>query len=229
MKVLIIEDDVVIAQALADYLAKWQLEAVILKDFRQVLEEVQSQQPHLILLDINLPYFNGYHWCSEIRKFSQVPIIFISSMNDKMDMIMAMQLGGDDFISKPLDMTLTLSKIQALLRRSYEFTEPQVAALNRLTYEDLVLDRLQAKLLYQGHDIDLTHTELQILQVLFQAQPAFASRQAILDACWQNDQFIDDNTLAVNMTRIRKKLRPYALDTWLQTKKNHGYALRKEA
>ena len=226
MRLMIIEDDEIISGGLKLALEKWQFEVKTVEDFQTISAQVETYQPHLILLDINLPYYNGYHWCQEIRKTSQVPIIFISSLSDHMDMIRAMDLGGDDFITKPLDMALVLSKVQALLRRSYEFTGLQ-DPWQKLSYHGLSLDPGKALMQTREVSIDLTHTEVQILTRLFQETETFVSREDLLDYCWMNDQYIDDNTLAVNMTRIRKKLRTYALDTWIQTKKKVGYRLQE--
>lgn len=221
MKILIIEDDQIIADALKDELNRWQFEPAIIRDFNNIIEEVESLNPKLVLLDINLPSFNGYHWCQQIRQRSNVPIIFISSRTDSMNQVMAMQMGADDFIEKPFNMSVTVSKIQALLRRTYDFAQ------HRQTLEvqgcELIIE--EAKLYYQEVAIDLTHTELQILTMLFRHKGQFVSRNALIEKCWESEHFIDDNTLAVNMTRLRKKLHKIGLNDFITTKKNVGYAV----
>lgn len=223
MRILIVEDDLVIATALQDELSRHGLEGLVVQDFLDVADQVKSLEPHLILLDINLPYHNGYYWCSQIRTFSQVPIIFISSLTDTMDQMMAMQMGGDDFITKPIDLPLTMVKIQALLRRTYDYQDNVV---NNLGFGEYQLD--VSRSLFQGPngDVDLTKTELLILQTLFQGQGEFVTREKILDQCWQNHQFIDDNTLAVNISRLRKKLGEIDTDDLIETKRGIGYRLR---
>lgn len=221
MKVLIIEDDCLIAQELAKVLMKWNYEVAIAEEFEQIMEIFRVESPQLVLLDVNLPYFNGYYWCGEIRKESEVPIVFISSVSDRMDMIMAMQMGADDYIAKPIDLQFLVSKIQALLRRTYQFSVQS----DMFEFQAVQLLPNKSALSYDGDTINLTFTELQILISLFQNKGGYVSREAILDDCWQNNQFIDDNTLAVNMTRIRKKLREIGLSNFIETKKNYGYRL----
>ncbi|UBH13431.1 response regulator transcription factor [Macrococcus armenti] len=223
MKIMIVEDDPVIREHLAEALKKWQYDVYIAKNFNDIIEEFNDYKPHIILLDINLPAYNGYHWCQEIRKISQIPIIFISSRNDSMDHVMAMQMGADDYIEKPFDMTVTISKIQAMLRRSYDF----VVEDRRLKINGAELISEQAKLMFKAGDIDLTLTELQIMQCLFKANGNFVSRNALIEACWESEHFIDDNTLAVNMTRLRKKLSKIGLNDFIETKKNVGYRVVK--
>ncbi|TDM12970.1 response regulator transcription factor [Macrococcus bovicus] len=221
MKILIIEDDQVIADALKAELNRWQFEPSIIKDFNNIIEEFELLNPQLVLLDITLPSFNGYHWCQQIRQRSNVPIIFISSRTDSMDQVMAMQMGADDFIEKPFNMSVTISKIQALLRRTYDFVQVK----NELTAAGCRLAVDEARLYYNDQHINLTHTELQILSMLFKHHGQFVSRHALIEKCWESEHFIDDNTLAVNMTRLRKKLQLMSLDNFIKTKKNIGYAV----
>ncbi|GGB06874.1 response regulator transcription factor [Macrococcus hajekii] len=221
MNILIIEDDPVIARALKDELSRWQFNPLIIQDFNHILEEFEAFHPHLILMDINLPSFNGYHWCQQIRLTSNVPIIFISSRTDSMDQVMAMQMGADDFIEKPFNMSVTISKIQALLRRTYDFVQTK----NELEVDGCKLAVDEARVYYDGQHATLTHTELQILAMLFKHKGQFVSRNALIEKCWESEHFIDDNTLAVNMTRLRKKLLSLGLDQFITTKKNIGYAV----
>lgn len=225
MRVLIVEDDATIAGALAEGLETIKIDAKIVTDFTDVLAEFQTYQPHLVLLDIYLPTFNGYYWCSQIRAISSVPIIFISSAADEMNQLMAIEMGGDDFVQKPIEMRLTLAKIQALLRRTYDFNQ---STLHLKTFGPVELDTQKAELSYHEKRVTLTFTELQILILLFENGEHYSRREDILDFCWQNNQFIDDNTLAVNISRLRKKLRELDLDQLIETKKNYGYRLNGE-
>ena len=222
MRILIIEDDEVIARLLQDHLDKWQYEVKCATDFTRIADQVQAYDPHLILLDVNLPVYNGYYWCQEIRRQSQIPIIFISSRTQPMDMVMAMQMGGDDFVTKPIELSVLVAKIQALLRRSYDFAP----IMNEVSYHEVSLGLDSSQLRYQGQAIDLTKTECLILHPLFKAQGNFVSREALMDACWLDEAYIDDNTLAVNISRLRKKLASIDLTQFILTKKGLGYALQ---
>jgi len=225
MRILIIEDDFVIANALKKEIEEHEHEATLVEDFSSVMEKFNEVEPHLVLLDINLPYQNGYYWCSQIRVNSDVPIIFISSLSDKMDQMMAIQMGGDDYIPKPIDLQLTVTKIQALLRRTYDFKAPEN---NTLTFRTVHLNPQKSEIQYKNEHVSLTFTELQIMTCLFEHGENFAKREEILDFCWQNDQFIDDNTLAVNISRLRKKLNDLGLSGFIKTKKKVGYRLVSE-
>ena len=219
MKILIIEDDLVIAESLQAELNKWHYEVDIARDFSAIMEEFEQSNPHLILLDIKLPSFNGFHWCQEIRRHSNVPIIFISSRTDNMDQIMAIQMGGDDFIEKPFNLSLTIAKIQALLRRTYDLS----VSNDELDVKGCKLILDEAKLIKEGEAVQLSLTELQILKMLFQNEGKYVSRTTLIEKCWESENFIDDNTLAVNMTRLRKKLSSIGVDHFIETKKNVGY------
>lgn len=219
MRILIVEDDETIAQSLQIELEKWQYETKIVDDFNHIIETFEFYAPHIVLLDITLPAFNGYYWCQEIRKQSNVPIVFISSRSDSMDQVMAMQMGGDDFIEKPFNMSVTVSKIQAMLRRSYDFIEVK----NELKVNNVLLNMGSAFVKVGDEEISLTNTELQIMTMLFQNKDVYVSRNALIEKCWESEFFIDDNTLAVNMTRLRKKLQKIGLTNFIETKKNVGY------
>lgn len=219
MKVLIVEDDFVIAESLENELSQWNYDVIVAKQFDNILECFKAHQPQLVLLDINLPTFNGYHWCQEIRKESNVPIIFISSRTDNMDQIMAIQMGGDDFIEKPFNLSLTVAKIQALLRRTYDLA----VSHNELTVQgcQLVVDKVT--LYHNDEAVQLSFTELQILQMLFRNEGKYVTRTSLIEKCWESENFIDDNTLSVNMTRLRKKLQSIGVKDLIETKKNVGY------
>ncbi|MFL2100242.1 response regulator transcription factor [Desemzia sp. FAM 23989] len=222
-KIMIIEDDMTIAKSLQEELTKWNYQAFYTIDFNQVMELFTESAPQLVLIDIKLPYFNGYYWCTEIRKISQVPIIFISSQNERMDIVMAIQMGADDFISKPFDLTVAIAKIQALLRRAYDFNEGD----SFLNHQSVYLKVNELKLQYEENEIDLTKTELKILEQLFLHKHEFVSREAIMVSLWENESFIDDNTLAVNIARLRKKVAGMGLEDFILTKKGYGYGLTK--
>lgn len=220
-KIMIIEDDEMISHVLKQHLSKWNYDVCLVEDFENIVQAFLNWQPALILLDISLPFYNGYYWCQEIRKISQVPIIFISSANENMNMIMAMNMGGDDFISKPFDLNVLTAKIQALLRRTYSFTKQSQI----LTYKDLILNLSEASISYHNQTIDLTKNELKILQLLFEKAETFVSRDDMMIALWQSEQFVDDNTLSVNINRLRKKCEQFPLSSFIQTKKGLGYKL----
>ena len=223
-KILIVEDDSIIAGTLKNHLCQWGFEVRCIEDFKNVLEETADFTPHLILLDIILPFFNGFHWCQRIREFSKVPIIFLSSASDNMNIVMAMNMGGDDFIEKPFDLNVLTAKIQALLRRSYSFQ----GNVNVIEHQGLLLNLSDATVLYEGEKIDLTKNEYRILQCLMERAGKIVSREDIITKLWEDDSFIDDNTLTVNMTRLRKKLDKAGLSDLILTKKGIGYLLRSE-
>lgn len=223
-KIMIVEDDEVIASAIQKHLETWNYEVYVIDDFEHVLEKYVQIQPELILLDISLPFYNGYHWCEQIRKISSVPIIFISSASENMNIVMAISMGADDFITKPFDFSVLTAKIQALLRRTYSFSK----SMQVLTYKELVLNILDATISCQEQTIDLTKNELKILQILFEKSETFVSRDDLMMALWQSNEFIDDNTLSVNMNRLRKKLAIFHIEGIIQTKKGLGYKLYYE-
>ena len=224
MKILIVEDDNDIAEILANELSVWGYDTVCVKDFNNVLYEFKSEKPELVLMDIILPYFNGFYWCQKIREISKVPLMFISSKSEDIDIVQAMQFGGDDYIVKPINIQIVRAKIVALLRRSYDFAEET----DYLTFGNVKLLLSAAKLEFMGKVAELTRTELMILETLFKDKGAVSKRDKIMDKCWQEENFIDDNTLAVNMTRLRKKLAEIGLDDFIQTKKGIGYFLNNK-
>lgn len=223
-KILLVEDDEVIRQQVKKILEQWEYEVVLVEDFMEVLSLFVKEEPHLVLMDIGLPLFNGYHWCQEIRKVSKVPIMFLSSRDQAMDIVMAINMGGDDFVTKPFDQNVLLAKIQGLLRRSYEFGKDQ----SLLEYMGVILNLKAMDLVYQGEVVSLTKNEFQILQVLFERSGNIVSREDLMKELWNSDFFIDDNTLSVNMARLRKKLEAVGLKDFIETKKGVGYGLRHD-
>lgn len=220
-KILVIEDDQTIRSLVAKNLEMWGYQVSIVEDFHGVLEEIEKQEPHLILLDIGLPFFNGYYWCQEIRKTSQVPILFLSSHDQPMDIVMAINMGGDDYVTKPFDMTVLLAKIQGLMRRAYDFGGDQ----SLLWFGQVGLDLKSMQVSYQGQVEDLTKNEFQILRVLFERSQEIVGRDELMRELWNSDLFIDDNTLTVNVGRLRKKLADMGLTGLIATKKGVGYGL----
>ena len=218
-RILIVEDDRGIAGAIKAQAEMWNLEAVCAENFRDVLGEFARVQPHLVLLDITLPFFNGYHWCSEIRRLSNVPIIFISSAADNMNIVMAMSMGADDFIAKPFDGSVLMAKIQALLRRSYDFA----AAVPLLEHRGAFLDTGDNSLTYGGERIALTKNEYRILLCLMENKGRVVSREKLMERLWETDSFVDENTLTVNVGRLRKKLDTAGLTGFIATKFGVGY------
>ena len=223
-KILLVEDDEVIRQQVKKMLEQWGYEVVLVEDFMEVLSIFVKEEPHLVLMDIGLPLFNGYHWCQEIRKVSKVPIMFLSSRDQAMDIVMAINMGGDDFVTKPFDQNVLLAKIQGLLRRSYEFGKDQ----SLLEYMGVILNLKAMDLVYQGEVVSLTKNEFQILQVLFERSGNIVSREDLMKELWNSDLFIDDNTLSVNVARLRKKLEAVGLKDFIETKKGVGYGLRHD-
>lgn len=222
MKILIVEDDENIVRVLNDNLKKWGYDVLAAENFNDVMKTFQNFKPQLVLLDIVLPFFNGYYWSNEIRKVSTVPIIFISSKAEDGDIVMGIQSGGDDYITKPLNMDVLIAKIQAVLRRSYNF----VNEIEYLEFADVQLYLSESRVEYCNKSANLTKTELLIMNILFRKQGGIAKREEIMDKCWQSDNFIDDNTLAVNITRLRKKLHNIGLSDFIKTKKGSGYFIK---
>ncbi|MDE6830253.1 MAG: response regulator transcription factor [Lachnospiraceae bacterium] len=222
-KIMIVEDDRVIARALASHLSKWNYDTRCIEDFKNIIEEFEQYDPQLVLLDIMLPFFNGFHWCQEIRKVSEVPIIFLSSANDNMNIVMAMNMGGDEFIEKPFDLHVVTAKVQAILRRSYSFQ----GTLNVMEYHGAVLNLNDATLVNGEQKLELTKNEFRILQMLLENAGKIVSRDSIITRLWESDEFIDDNTLTVNIARLRKKLEQIGLEQMIRTKKGIGYMVEQ--
>ena len=218
-KILIVEDDLTIAKTLASHLKKWSYETEYVQDFKNVREQFAAYNPELVILDIGLPFYNGFYWCQEIRRLSKVPIIFLSSMNDNMNIVMAMNMGGDEFIEKPFDLNVVTAKVQAVLRRAYSFQ----GALNIIEHEGMVLNLSDATLTFAGQKSELTKNEFKILQILFENSGKIVSRDNIITRLWESDEFIDDNTLTVNVARLRKKLETLGLEDVIKAKKGIGY------
>lgn len=220
-KILIVEDDCVIADKMKEHLEKWDYEVACIRDFKRVQEEYTAFDPHLVIMDIILPFYNGFHWCTQIRQISSVPILFLSSVSDNMNIVMAMNMGGDDFVEKPFDLNVLTAKIQALLRRAYSFA----GQLNVLEYKDVILNLNDAAVTFHGERLELTKNDFKILQILMENAGKIVKRDRIMERLWESDEFIDDNTLTVNMTRLRKKLEGIGICEFISTKKGIGYVI----
>ena len=218
-RILIVEDDRVIAKSIKQHIEAWGCSARTVRDFSDVMHEFAEFNPHLILMDIGLPFFDGYHWCSEIRKVSQVPVIFISSAADNMNIVMAVSMGGDDFIAKPFDLSVLTAKVQAMLRRTYDFS----GVSNLIEHRGAILNISDATLIYEGNIVDLTKNEYRILQALMENRGRAVSRDMLMKRLWETDSFVDENTLTVNVARLRKKLEQAGMQDFIQTKKGIGY------
>ena len=222
-RILIVEDDLPMAQAIQKEMGMWGNEAEYVKDFRSVLTEFTAYDPHLVLMDITLPFFNGYHWCGEIRKISDVPVIFISSASDNMNIIMAVNMGGDDFVAKPFDLNVLTAKVQAVLRRSYDLA----GRIPVLEHRGAILNLHDMTLTYEGEKIDLTKNEFRILQTLMENKGRLVSRDTLMTKLWETDSYIEENTLTVNIARLRKKLDRAGLTDFITTKVGEGYLIQQ--
>ena len=220
-RILIVEDDPVIAGAVKRQIEAWGCEARTAENFADVTADFRGFAPHLVLMDIGLPLYDGYHWCAEIRKISRVPVIFLSSASDNMNILMALNMGGDDFIAKPFDLNVLTAKVQALLRRTYDFAVQSEV----LECGGAVLHPDEATLAVGGRRIDLTKNELRILHLLMENRGRFVRREDIMNRLWETDCYVDDNTLTVNMTRLRHKLDAAGLAGFIRTKKGVGYGV----
>ncbi len=220
-KILLVEDNPVIAAEVQRHLRQWDYEVVCAEDFKNVMGTFAGCRPHLVILDILLPYYNGFYWCTQIRREHNVPILFLSSACDNMNIVMAMNMGGDDFVEKPFDLNVLTAKVQALLRRAYEFT----GAKSVLEYQGVTLHLEEAAVAHGEGRIDLTKNEFKILQMLMERKGRIVKREQIMERLWESDEFVDDNTLTVNVTRLRRKLEQIGVTDWIKTKKGIGYLI----
>lgn len=220
-RLFLVEDDETIARLIKKHLEKWEYEVSTVQDFGNVLGEFAACDPQLVLLDIRLPFYNGYHWCTQIRQVSKVPIIFLSSVSDNMNIVMAMNMGADDFIPKPFDLEVLTAKVQALLRRSYDFA----GSSSMLEHKGMLLNLSDATILYQEQKVELTKNELKILQTLIENKTQVVTRETLMTRLWESDMYVDENTLSVNVNRLRKKLTSIGLEDSILTKKGIGYQI----
>jgi len=220
-RIFVVEDDAIIAGEMKKHLEKWGYEVAIASEFNDVMKQFIAFDPHLVLMDIVLPFYNGHYWCSQIRQISQIPIVFVSSSSDNMNIVMAVNMGGDDFITKPFDLEVLAAKVLAMLRRTYAFRS-QTAVLE---HDGVILDLTEAALMIRDQKLELTKNEFKILQLLFENLGSPVSREQMMKRLWDNDCFVDDNTLTVNIARIRKKLEEAGNTDLIQTRKGLGYMI----
>lgn len=220
-KIFMVEDDEIIARSIREHLQAWNYDVCCVEDFSNVVAEFVRFDPQLVLMDITLPFFNGYHWCSEIRKISKVPVIFLSSAADNMNIVMAVNMGADDSIPKPFDLEVLTVKIQAMLRRSYDFA----GTGSMLEHKGAILNLNETTLTYQEQKIELTKNEFRILEILMENKEKVVSRETLMTKLWESDNYVDENTLSVNVNRLRKKLEALGLEEFILTKKGIGYRL----
>ena len=220
-RIFIVEDDSTMAAVMKKQIESWGHSVHVATQFSDILSEFTAYDPHMVLMDVMLPFFNGYHWCSEIRKVSKVPIIFISSASDNLNMVMAMNLGADDFIAKPFDQSVLMAKLQALLRRTYDFGAPQQV----LEHRGALLGTGDSTLTYRDEKIQLSKNEFRILSVLLKNKGKAVSREKLMQALWETDSFVDENTLSVNVNRLRKRLAAAGLEDFIATKFGVGYLI----
>ena len=218
-RIMIIEDDLTMAEAIRRQIESWGNEGMCVKDFQNVIRTFVEFDPHLVLVDVMLPFYNGYYWCTEIRRISNVPVIFLSSASDNMNIVMAMNMGGDDFIPKPVDLNVLMAKLQAALRRAYDMG----GKIPVLEHRGAVLNLNDASLTYQGMRVELTKNDFRILQMLLENKGKVVSRETLMTRLWQMDSYVEENTLTVNVTRLRKKLEQAGLKHFITTKVGSGY------
>lgn len=223
-RVLVVEDDNTIARVLCEELEKWGYEAKRVQNFELVMEEFQAFAPQLVLLDLSLPFRSGFHWCGKIREVSKVPVVFISSAADNLNMVTALHQGADDFVAKPFDLPVLVAKVQAILRRTYDFASPA----DILSHKGAMLDLGEAALYVEGRKVELTRNEYRILQMLLENKGKVVSRSLVMRKLWEDESFIDDNTLTVNINRLRKKLDDAGLPNYITTRKGMGYLVEDE-
>ncbi len=220
-RIFIVEDDETIASLLSEKLRTWGYDTETVRDFSSVSAEALAYDPHLVLLDIKLPFYNGFHWCQMIRKESAVPIVFLSSASDNMNIVMAMNMGGDDFIAKPFDMDVLIAKIQAILRRTYDMSKET----RDPEYRGLTLKADDQTAVYDNQTVELTRNEFKIMSILMSQPGKIISRDEMMQKLWQTNEFVDDNTLTVNVTRLRRKLEQIGLSDFIITRKGVGYMI----
>ena len=220
-KILLVEDDEIISKSIKQYLENWDFEVKQARDFKNITNEFNKCNAHIVLLDLILPFYDGFYWCKEIRKISNVPIVFLSSASDNMNIVMAVNMGGDDFISKPFNVSVLLAKIQAILRRTYDMPN----GISILEHKGIILNLNDFILSYRDKSIELTKNEFRILETLLVNKGKIVSRDTLMMKLWQDDNYVEENTLTVNVTRLRKKLEDLGIDDFIKTKVGCGYII----
>lgn len=220
-KILLVEDDEIISKSIMQHLENWDFEVITARDFKNITNEFTECNAHIVLLDLILPFYDGFYWCKEIRKISNVPIVFLSSASDNMNIVMAVNMGGDDFISKPFNVSALLAKIQAILRRTYDMPN----GISILEHKGIILNLNDFTLSYRDKSIELTKNEFRILETLLVNKGKIVSRDTLMMKLWQDDNYVEENTLTVNVTRLRKKLEDLGIDDFIKTKVGCGYII----
>lgn len=220
-KILLVEDDEIISKSIMQHLENWDFEVITARDFKNITNEFTECNAHIVLLDLILPFYDGFYWCKEIRKISNVPIVFLSSASDNMNIVMAVNMGGDDFISKPFNVSVLLAKIQAILRRTYDMPN----GISILEHKGIILNLNDFTLSYRDKSIELTKNEFRILETLLVNKGKIVSRDTLMMKLWQDDNYVEENTLTVNVTRLRKKLEDLGIDDFIKTKVGYGYII----
>ncbi len=221
-KIMVIEDDSTLCKEITEGITRWSYDTITIRDFNNILKEFINTNPHLVIMDINLPYFDGFYWCKKIREISKVPIVFLSSRDTNMDIVMAINMGGDDYIAKPFSLDVLMAKLNALLRRTYSYGDKSHEVLE---YMNAVLNINDNTILFKDTKVDLTKNEFRILLLLMKNQGKIISREKIMRTLWEDESFIDDNTLTVNINRLRSKLSDMGLRDYITTKKGQGYVI----
>lgn len=220
-KILLVEDDEIISKSIKQHLENWGFEVIATRDFKNITNEFTECNAHIVLLDLILPFYDGFYWCKEIRKISNVPIVFLSSASENMNIVMAVNMGGDDFISKPFNVSVLLAKIQAILRRTYDMPN----GISILEHKGIILNLNDFTLSYRDKSIELTKNEFRILETLLVNKGKIVSRDTLMMNLWQDDNYVEENTLTVNVTRLRKKLEDLGIDDFIKTKVGCGYII----
>ncbi|MBU3157752.1 response regulator transcription factor [Clostridium estertheticum] len=221
-KLLIIEDDKNMCEVLSNILSKWGFEVTVCEDFEKIIECFKECEPKVVLMDINLPICDGFYWCKNIRKISKIPIIFVSSRDSNMDIVMAINNGGDDYIQKPFDSNVLIAKIQAIIRRTYEYKNEEARVLK---CDDLLLNLDNTTLLYNENSLELTKNEMLILQTLMENKGKGVSRSKLMKKLWDDDIYVNENTLTVNINRLRNRLEKVGIKDLIITRKGIGYII----
>lgn len=220
--VFLVEDDLALCAELEDNLRRWGFTVITCQAFDRILEDFVRVRPHLVIMDINLPFFDGFYWCRKIREVSKVPVLFLSSRDTNMDIIMAVNTGGDDYVTKPFSMSVLLARIQAVLRRAYDYNAEQTEVME---HNGVILNISESTLLYGERKAELTRNELKIMAVLMKERGRVVSRERIMQLLWDDDQFVNDNTLTVNINRLRGKLADLGVVDFIATRKGQGYLI----
>lgn len=222
-KIMLVEDDPSLCMNMVERLEKWGFETAVVHDFENITAEFVQMKANLVIMDINLPYFDGFYWCNKIRELSKVPILFVSSRDTNMDIIMAVNNGADDYITKPFSMDILIAKLHALLRRTYSYREESA---DLIECDGVILNLTENTILNHEQKVELTRNEFKVMLLLIKNKGKAIARERLMRALWEDDNFINDNTLTVNINRLRMKLVDIGLEDYIITKKGYGYIIQ---